>query len=373
MAGIVMLPSLYSGDIVFTRCSKTQSALIRLKDFLNRFGQAVVRRKFGISPFSHVALCLAPGLIFDAVSAKPLGSSELINWLDGVDNDSSIVYRHHNSGGIDAVAGDCIAASYVERFVGLSYNFRFLVEKDVARKAKKSFFCSELVASWLSDIYHVQLPSRPEKVLPMDLPQILESAGWKKISLASLLPRSSSQQFESFEGALRAQSEAQIKYEKMVLAYAAEIGARIDSQKDCNKYLLKALSAAKTTGAAKAALNAAGRSAGFNDLDKLLDALNVQLDEGDHVFFLGYEIFESYRKDFEEVTIQELLLGRIQAEVFCAEFDPLMVSLKVLAERVDADLFSKGISIDEPHAIELTKEFEAIVDGYHIVDIPMYL
>jgi hypothetical protein len=192
---------LQPGDIILSRDSG-------LVDGLNRLLQSLARGHFGLSPFSHAAVCTSPGTVIDADIFKPLGTRALDAWLKGVSYDDAFVFRRPAGiraedittavdlekaaikTDLDAEArtagGTNFEIAHMARyFAGRKYNWFFLRGKG-EHQSRRSFFCSELVASVLARVQPDALSRPPEKILPLDLPEIFRRAGWEEFRLREL-------------------------------------------------------------------------------------------------------------------------------------------------------------------------------------------
>ena len=199
MSDMLRMPEiLLPGDVVLTRGKG-------LFDFMIRWGQGLARRQWHLSPYSHAALCSGPLSVIDANPGQRIGVRPLKAWIQDIEFDKAIVFRSPvnivmcdemlkaiNMGEGTKIdipppsASDSIFRA-IRYYSGRSYNWLFLVAKPEGC-ARKDFFCSEYVIAALSRLDANVSFARPESVLPIDLPQILEGAGWTKRALKDLVP-----------------------------------------------------------------------------------------------------------------------------------------------------------------------------------------
>ncbi|SCB52069.1 hypothetical protein GA0061098_1016152 [Bradyrhizobium shewense] len=202
---------LLPGDIILTRGHG-------FIDFFIRLAQALARGRLRPSPYSHAAICTGPWTVMDADVLKTLASRSLEEWLEDVSYEDSVVYRRPVPTTFSEVkaASDLVRNSYEDDpnyislgksqshnleltlaaryFSGRRYNWLFLRSK-ASSPDRRSFFCSEFVMTLMSRSDPDNFRGRPEKTLPIDLPEIFHRAGWtvRKLRDLYLAPKAVSQ------------------------------------------------------------------------------------------------------------------------------------------------------------------------------------
>jgi hypothetical protein len=166
-----------------------------LKSVANRIGQALVSGK--LTRFTHVMLCVAPGVLIDATPHDGVKLRNIVRELicgrltDQMCSDGTVLVLRPPPGSWNANAGSALVSTLAH--VGKGYNFKILLPNssdadDQSEKAKAAF-CSELVVLFLEHWGVIPAPTPqsgktlpPSKTLPVHFNRLQGKQGWTDVT-----------------------------------------------------------------------------------------------------------------------------------------------------------------------------------------------
>jgi len=169
------------GDIILIGTSKKN--LQSIPSRINRFAQGLARGKVS-SKFSHVAICLRPGLWIHAVPGLGISIIETFEiWkyiLDRRGLNISIYRPNINNESLYKMVS---ASQFAFDCYKNPYNLMFFIgKKNFLQKEfyQERFFCSELVMRILIEAKIVE-KGKPHRTLPIDIQKLCEESQWSRV------------------------------------------------------------------------------------------------------------------------------------------------------------------------------------------------
>lgn len=164
-----------------------------LKSLANRIGQALVSGK--LTRFTHVMLCVAPGVLIDATPHDGVKLRNIVRELicgrltDQMCSDGTVLVLRPPPGSWNANAGQSLVSTLAH--VGKNYNFKILLpnpsDADHQSEKAKAAFCSELAVLFLEHWGAVPTPQSgkalpPSKTLPVHFDRLQGKQGWTDVT-----------------------------------------------------------------------------------------------------------------------------------------------------------------------------------------------
>lgn len=172
------------GDVLFI--TRSGLGIRSLLGRANRLGQAVIRGKIK-SPFSHVAICIKPGLWMEAMPGAGVRiTNDLETWKNIKNHDyETLVFRPPIE--LEQMRRISSATGLAYQMYEDPYNsliFIKAVRNSYSGYIEDRLFCSEFVVRILQELGFLN-DLLPRWTLPIDLFQRVEEEGWAQVNFDS--------------------------------------------------------------------------------------------------------------------------------------------------------------------------------------------